>query len=110
MALQLLSTVPACGVTRGLLFAPQQRRRSAAAASAFCQQTMCPPAGVLQNVLCAGMSALTTLSRLTRLVLEGDGFGIAELAMKVGSLEGSFLLARPCHPHVDEPAACPSLW
>lgn len=38
---------------------------------------------------CAGVTALTTLSRLTRLVLEGDGFGIAELAMKVGSFNGS---------------------
>ena len=34
---------------------------------------------------CAGISALTTLSNLTRLGLQGDGFGIGELAMKVSS-------------------------
>ena len=36
---------------------------------------------------CAGVSALTTLSRLTRLALRSDsGFGIEELAMKVSAL------------------------
>jgi hypothetical protein len=33
-----------------------------------------------------GIESLTALSRLTRLVLEGDGFGMAELAMKLPAL------------------------
>lgn len=34
-------------------------------------------------MLSAGVTAFSALSKLTRLVLEGDGFGIEELAMKV---------------------------
>jgi hypothetical protein len=34
-------------------------------------------------VAAAGVTALTTLTKLTRLVLQGNGFGIAELALKV---------------------------
>jgi hypothetical protein len=62
---------------------------------------------LVHGLLCfvyAGMSALTTLSRLTRLALRGNGFGIKELAMKVTNLLRS--LVCTCNLLVVERTAC----
>jgi hypothetical protein len=52
---------------------------------------------------CAGISALTTLSNLTRLGLQGNGFGIAELAVKVTSFLQNSL---HCDLRIDKLTAC----
>ena len=44
----------------------------------------------------AGMTALTSLSKLTRLVLDGkDGYGIAELAVKARALADTAVATHP---------------
>ena len=62
-----------------------------------------PPADGLLCCACAGISALTMLSRLTRLAC--DGFGVEVLAMKVTGLLQS-LGAATAVLHVDEHAVC----
>lgn len=64
-----------------------------------------PPANSLLCCARAGVPALTTLSRLTRLVLQGLGFGIEELAMKVTRFLLKPRLRLDCCPQVDEVTA-----
>jgi hypothetical protein len=49
---------------------------------------------MLLLVATAGVTALTTLTALTHLMLEGDGCGIAELALKARSLSSASMTVR----------------
>jgi hypothetical protein len=85
--------MPAAGSDDGL--DPMQSGTEVGACCCAQQSSML--SGVVTQIhdACAGVTALTSLCRLTRLVVEGDGYGIAELALKVGH-EGWHSLLK-CH-------------